>query len=127
MILGREIGKRNIKPKSLSQYNLKRKRLITSIRLFSRVIDRTREKEWINLPSESDTSSSINYNNVTNVFTCKKVTYDGIDVASQHLAQLCDKAIDTEDGQIEIIRKKFYVGVSIGGISDGKFGEKRPG
>ncbi|CAG8743319.1 15559_t:CDS:2, partial [Dentiscutata erythropus] len=53
--------------------------------------------ELFNLSSESDTSSSINHNNVIEVFTCKKVTHDGIDVASQHLAQLCDKAIDAED------------------------------
>ncbi|CAG8714879.1 447_t:CDS:2 [Cetraspora pellucida] len=53
--------------------------------------------ELFNLSSESDTSSSINHNNVTEVFTCKKVTHDGIDVASQHLAQLCNKAIDAED------------------------------
>ena len=48
----------------------------------------------------------------------RKVTYDGIDKASQHLAQLCDKAIDAEDRQIELIRKKFYVGAFTGKISE---------
>ena len=47
-----------------------------------------------------------------------KVTYDSIDEASQHLAQLCDKAIDAEDRAIELIRKKFYVGASTGRISE---------
>ena len=49
--------------------------------------------------SESDSPSSINHNNMTKVFKTArpgKVTYS-IDEASQHLAQLCDKAIDVED------------------------------
>ncbi|CAB4399431.1 unnamed protein product [Rhizophagus irregularis] len=47
--------------------------------------------ELFNPPSESVSPSSINHNNET------EVTYDSIDEASQHLAQLCDKAIDAED------------------------------
>ncbi|CAG8796295.1 16960_t:CDS:2, partial [Dentiscutata erythropus] len=50
-------------------------------------------------PSESDSLSSINHNNVTEVSEMahlEKVTYS-IDEASQHLAQLCDKVIDAED------------------------------
>ena len=56
--------------------------------------------ELFNPPSESDGPSSINHNNVTEVSETarpRKVTYDSIDEASQHLAQLCDKAIDAED------------------------------
>ena len=55
--------------------------------------------ELFSPPLEFDSPSSINYNNVTEVseMACpKKVTYS-IDEASQHLAQLCDKAIDAED------------------------------
>jgi hypothetical protein len=49
---------------------------------------------------ESEISSSINHNNVTEISETarpEKVTYDNINEASQHLAQLCDKAIDAED------------------------------
>ncbi|CAG8793276.1 40892_t:CDS:2 [Gigaspora margarita] len=60
--------------------------------------------ELFNLLLESDTSSSINHNNVTDVFT-----------SLQHLAQLCNKAIDAED---RANRKKFYISVSTGGISE---------
>jgi hypothetical protein len=58
------------------------------------------KRELFNPPSESDGPSSINHNNVTEVSETArpgKVTYDSIDKASQHLAQLCDKAIDAED------------------------------
>jgi hypothetical protein len=51
------------------------------------------------LPPESDNPFSINHNNETEVskIACpEKVTYN-IDEASQHLVQLCDKAIDAED------------------------------
>ncbi|CAG8703320.1 8135_t:CDS:2 [Dentiscutata erythropus] len=92
--------------------------------------------ELFNLSLESDTSSSINHNNLTEVFTCKKVTYDGIDVASQHLAQLCDKAIDAEDranraNQEEILCwclywKNFRDQLDeIIRSNSGKFGEKK--
>ncbi|CAG8793619.1 27696_t:CDS:2, partial [Dentiscutata erythropus] len=53
-----------------------------------------------NSPLESDSPSSINHNNATEIFgtgRLGKVIYDNIDEASQHLAQLCDKAIDAED------------------------------
>ena len=56
--------------------------------------------ELFNPPSELDPSSSINHNNMTEVSETarpRKVTYDSIDEASQHLAQLCDKAIDAKD------------------------------
>ncbi|CAG8606633.1 36679_t:CDS:2, partial [Racocetra persica] len=56
--------------------------------------------ELFNPTSKSDSSSSINYNNMSEIFETarpRKVIYDSIDEASQHLAQLCDKAIDTED------------------------------
>ncbi|GBB90185.1 hypothetical protein RclHR1_17070004 [Rhizophagus clarus] len=56
--------------------------------------------ELFNSPSESDGPSSINHNNVIEVSEIAhpgKVTYNSIDEASQHLAQLCDKAINTED------------------------------
>ncbi|CAG8790401.1 24184_t:CDS:2, partial [Dentiscutata erythropus] len=56
--------------------------------------------ELFNPPSKSDGPSSINHNNVSEISEMarpRKVTYDSIDEASQHLAQLCDKAIDAED------------------------------
>ncbi|CAG8701436.1 11834_t:CDS:2 [Dentiscutata erythropus] len=52
-----------------------------------------------------------NHNNVTDVFTCKKVTYDGIDVVSQHLAQLYDKAIDAEDRANRANQEEILCGV----------------
>ena len=55
--------------------------------------------ELFSPPPESDSPSSINYNNVTEISETahpEKVTYS-IDEASQHLAQLCDKAIDAEN------------------------------
>ncbi|GES88403.1 hypothetical protein GLOIN_2v1488957 [Rhizophagus clarus] len=64
--------------------------------------------ELFNPPSESDGPSSINHNNVTEVSETvrpRKVTYDSIDEASQHLAQ---------DQLDEIIRS-----------NGGKFGEKK--
>ncbi|CAG8840040.1 20042_t:CDS:2, partial [Racocetra persica] len=75
----------------------------------------------IQSPSKSDGPFSINHNNVFEISEMarpRKVTYDSIDEASQHLAQLCDKAIDAEDKQIELIRKKFYIGASTGRISE---------
>ena len=56
--------------------------------------------ELFNPSLESEISSSINHNNVTEISETVhpgKVTYDNIDEASQHLAQLCNKAIDAED------------------------------
>ncbi len=56
--------------------------------------------ELFNPSLESEISSSINHNNVTEISETarpRKVTYDNIDEASQHLAQLCDKAINAED------------------------------
>ncbi|CAG8684632.1 10909_t:CDS:2, partial [Racocetra persica] len=74
-----------------------------------------------NPPSKSNGPSSINHNNVSEISetACpRKVIYDSIDEASQYLAQLYDKAIDAEDRQIELIRKKFYVGASTRRISE---------
>ena len=93
--------------------------------------------ELFNPPSESNSPSSINHNNVTEVSETAppgKVTYDSIDEASQHLAQLCDKAIDAEDranraNQEEILCwclywKDFRVQLDEI-ISKDKFGEKK--
>ena len=66
----------------------------------------------------------------------RKVTYDSINKTSQHLAQLCDKAFDAEDGanhanQEEILcwclyAKDFRTQLNeIIENSDGKFGEKK--
>ncbi|PKK58191.1 hypothetical protein RhiirC2_796713 [Rhizophagus irregularis] len=55
--------------------------------------------ELFSSPPESDSPSSINHNNETEVSETarpKKVTFS-IDEASQHLAQLCDKALNAED------------------------------
>jgi hypothetical protein len=66
--------------------------------------------ELFSLPSEFNNSSFINHNNITEgepikilkltvvskIACSEKVTYS-IDEALQHLTQLCDKAIDTED------------------------------
>ncbi|POG59105.1 hypothetical protein GLOIN_2v1789540 [Rhizophagus irregularis DAOM 181602=DAOM 197198] len=89
------------------------------------------------MPQELNMSSSINHNNVTEVSetACPgKVTYDSIDEASQHLAQLCDKAIDAEEranraNQEEILCwclywKDFRVQLDEI-ISKDKFGEKK--
>ncbi|PKY31804.1 hypothetical protein RhiirB3_449605 [Rhizophagus irregularis] len=89
-------------------------------------------------PLESDSPSSINYNNVTEVSetACsEKVTYS-IDEVSQHLAQLCDKAIDAEDranqaNQEEILCWCLYWKdfrdqlIEIIRSNSGKFGEKK--
>ncbi|GBC44149.2 hypothetical protein GLOIN_2v1761214 [Rhizophagus irregularis DAOM 181602=DAOM 197198] len=89
-------------------------------------------------PLESDSPSSINYNNVNEVSetACsEKVTYS-IDEVSQHLAQLCDKAIDAEDranqaNQEEILCwclywKDFRDQLNeIIRSNSGKFGEKK--
>ena len=50
-------------------------------------------------PLKSDSLFSINHNNATEVSKAhsKKATYASIDEASEHLAKLCDKAIDAED------------------------------
>ncbi|RGB32532.1 hypothetical protein C1646_762798 [Rhizophagus diaphanus] len=56
--------------------------------------------ELFNPSLESEFSSSINLNSVTEISEMThpgKVTYNNINEASQHLAQLCDKAIDAED------------------------------
>jgi hypothetical protein len=56
--------------------------------------------ELFNPPSETNSPSSINHNIMTEVSETarpKKFTCDGIDEASHHLAQLCDKTIDAED------------------------------
>ena len=95
--------------------------------------------ELLNLSLESEISSSINHNNVTEISETArpgKVTYDNINEASQHLAQLCDKAIDAEDranraNQEEILcwclywkdfRNQLDEIIRSG---DGKFGEKK--
>ncbi|POG57973.1 hypothetical protein GLOIN_2v1488957 [Rhizophagus irregularis DAOM 181602=DAOM 197198] len=88
-------------------------------------------------PFSEPESSSINHNNVTEVSETArpgKVTYDSIDEASQHLAQLCDKAIDAEEranraNQEEILCwclywKDFRVQLDEI-ISKDKFGEKK--
>ncbi|RIA97281.1 hypothetical protein C1645_814168 [Glomus cerebriforme] len=80
------------------------------------------------LLGEFDDPSSINHNNITKVSETtrpKKVTYS-IDEASQHLAQLCDKAIDTEDranwaNQEEILYQLDEIIRS----NSGKFGEEK--
>ncbi|CAG8841916.1 14236_t:CDS:2, partial [Racocetra persica] len=56
--------------------------------------------ELFNPPSKSDGLSSINHNNVSEISEMarpRKITYDSIDEASQHLAQLCNKAIDAKN------------------------------
>ncbi|GES79197.1 hypothetical protein GLOIN_2v1652170 [Rhizophagus clarus] len=95
--------------------------------------------ELFNPSLESEISSSINHNNVTEISETArpgKVTYDNINEASQHLAQLCDKAIDAEDranraNQEEILcwclywkdfRNQLDEIIRSG---DGKFGEKK--
>ena len=68
-----------------------------------------------NSPPESEISSSINHNNMTEISKTayfRKVTYDSINEASQHLVQLCNKAIDAEDRTNRANQKKFYVDVS---------------
>ncbi|CAB4381590.1 unnamed protein product [Rhizophagus irregularis] len=95
--------------------------------------------ELFNPPSETDSPSSINHNIMTEVSETarpEKFTCDGIDEASHHLAQLCDKAIDAEDranraNQEEILcwclywkdfRNQLDELIRSGG---GKFGEKK--
>ena len=94
--------------------------------------------ELFNPSLESEISSSINHNNVTEISktACpEKVTYS-IDEASQHLAQLCDKAIDAEDranraNQEEILCWYLYWKDfrdqldEIIRSNSGKFGEKK--
>ncbi|PKK39008.1 hypothetical protein RhiirC2_806707, partial [Rhizophagus irregularis] len=94
--------------------------------------------ELFSPPPESDSPSSINHNNVTEVSETarpEKVTYS-IDEASQHLAQLYDKAIDAEDranraNQEEILCWCFYWKDfrdqldEIIRSNSGKFGEKK--
>ena len=105
---------------------------------------RSRKKEWMNSSMNYSIPlwnqiSSINHNNVTEVSETArpgKVTYDSIDEASQHLAQLCDKAIDAEDranraNQEEILCwclywKEFRDQLDeIIRSNGGKFGEKK--
>ncbi|CAB4376349.1 unnamed protein product [Rhizophagus irregularis] len=95
--------------------------------------------ELFNPPSKTDSPSSINHNIMTEVSETarpEKFTCDGIDEASHHLAQLCDKAIDAEDranraNQEEILcwclywkdfRNQLDELIRSGG---GKFGEKK--
>ncbi|RGB21603.1 hypothetical protein C1646_777652 [Rhizophagus diaphanus] len=95
--------------------------------------------ELFNPPSETDSSSSINHNIMTEVSETvrpEKFTCDDIYEALHHLAQLCDKAIDAEDranraNQKEILcwclywkdfRNQLDEFIRSGG---GKFGEKK--
>ncbi|CAG8823845.1 30487_t:CDS:2, partial [Racocetra persica] len=77
--------------------------------------------ELFNPPSKSDGLSSINHNNVFEISKTarpRKVTYDSIDKTSQHLFSYVTKLSMPKIEQIELIRKKFYVGASTGRISE---------
>ncbi|PKB96147.1 hypothetical protein RhiirA5_435361 [Rhizophagus irregularis] len=106
-IVSSEIKQRNKEKKLQVQESLSthpKEKVLQELNLCNRShkkkgIDELKHKLF-NPSSETDSPSSINYNIMTEVSKMahpEKFTCDSIDEASYHLAQLCDKAIDTED------------------------------